>query len=80
MVGTRLSYQTLMRLAIIATTPAIILNTIVSVAGVRIPWWRLICFLIAMAYLYYAVKVNREPAPEPGLVILEEPPSPQPRA
>ncbi len=58
-----MTYQASMRLAIVATTPAIILDTIVELAGLRIPFWWPICLLIAMSYLYFGVKVNAEPAP-----------------
>lgn len=64
MLGVALSYQTSMRLAVIATTPAIILNTVHSVAGLQIPWWWLICFVLAMAYLFVAVKAGAGTPPD----------------
>lgn len=54
-VKAELKYLTLLRLAVIAVTPAIILETIRSVAGFSIPFWSLLCFAIAMGYLYFAV-------------------------
>ncbi len=59
-----LNYQTLISLAIISITPVIVLDTIISLLNVPIPFWRLICFLIAMGFLFYAVKVNSEEAIE----------------
>jgi len=58
LVRVKLSFQALIRLAIVATTPAILLNTIVEAAGFRIPWWWLICFAIAMAYLYFGLRAS----------------------
>jgi Protein of unknown function (DUF1189) len=56
-----LGYMALLRLAIIAVTPAVIVDTIHSLGNVHTPYWSLICFLIAMAYLLFAVKANAEP-------------------
>lgn len=56
-----LTYQALVRLAIVATTPVIILDTIVLLAGLSIPYWWPICFVIAMGYLYFGVKASAEP-------------------
>ncbi len=56
-----LTYQASMRLAIVATTPAILLNTVVLLAGLNIPFWWVICFIISMAYLYRGVKATVEP-------------------
>jgi len=71
MLGARLAYQTLIRLAIIATTPAIVLDTVCTLAGIDVPFWWVICFAIAMGYLFFAVKANAEPEPvqaaEPGV-------------
>jgi hypothetical protein len=33
---------------------------IYSVAGIKIPFWGLICFVIAMAYMYYGIKAASE--------------------
>jgi Protein of unknown function (DUF1189) len=56
-----LNYLALLRLAIIAVTPAVIVNTIHSLGPAKTPYWGLICFLIAMLYLLFAVKANTEP-------------------
>lgn len=56
-----LSFQAAMRLAVVATTPAIILNTIVLLIGLTIPFWWPICFVMAMGYLYLGVKATFEP-------------------
>jgi hypothetical protein len=58
----RLAYPAAMRLAIIAVTPVILLDTILGLAGVNIPFWTLIGIVIALVYLAMAVKANREPA------------------
>ncbi len=56
--GLKLDYQSLVSLAIIADTPSIIINTLYNYVDVRIPFWLLISFLIAMGYLFYGVKAN----------------------
>ena len=57
-------YLTLLRLAIVAVTPAIIIDTFHSLLGIHTPLWGLICFLIAMGYLVFALKANAEQALE----------------
>ncbi len=56
-----LEFKTLMRLAAISITPVLILNLLFEFVPVRIPWWTLIGIIIALAYLFFAVKVNTEP-------------------
>ncbi len=60
-VKVQLEYLTLLRLAAVAVTPAIILDTVRSVASISIPYWNLLCFLIAMGYLYFAVTARAVP-------------------
>lgn len=52
----KLEYGTLMRLAAVAVTPAMIIDAAHDVWGKGIPFWWLICFAIAMCYLFFAVK------------------------
>jgi Protein of unknown function (DUF1189) len=54
----KLDYLTLYRLAIVAVTPAIIVDTLHSLWNIHTPFWSLICFLIAMAYLVFGIKAN----------------------
>ncbi len=51
-----LDYQALVRLAVISITPVIILSTILSVTGVKVPLMGTICFVIAMAYMCFGIK------------------------
>ncbi|MCE5194634.1 MAG: DUF1189 domain-containing protein [Nitrospiraceae bacterium] len=53
---TDLNYQALISLAIVSMTPAIIINAVYSYINRRIPFWWVICFIIAMCYLYFAVR------------------------
>ncbi|MBN1253848.1 MAG: DUF1189 family protein [Deltaproteobacteria bacterium] len=55
----KLTYQTLIRLAVIASTPVIILDTVLEVSNVNIPFFWLICFAIVMCYLYFGVWANK---------------------
>ncbi|HXH48661.1 MAG TPA: DUF1189 family protein, partial [Terriglobia bacterium] len=61
MLKVTLDYLTLLRLAIVAVTPAIILDTLHSVLSLHTPLWGPICFLIAMGYLVFAIKSNSAP-------------------
>ncbi len=56
----KLSYDALLRLAVVAVTPCIIVRTIFEVASVRFPMAGLWFFLIAMAYLFFGVKANSQ--------------------
>lgn len=53
-----LDYLTLLRLAIVAVTPAIIVDTLHSALNLRTALWGPICFLIAMGYLLFALRCN----------------------
>jgi hypothetical protein len=55
----KLTYQTLIRLAVIASTPVIILDTVLEVSNINIPLFWLISFAIAMCYLYFGVRSNK---------------------
>lgn len=52
----KLSYAALLRLAVVAVTPCIILRTVFEIVSLRIPMAGLLFFLIAMAYLFWGVK------------------------
>jgi hypothetical protein len=56
MSNVKLEYSVLMRLAAVAVTPAMIINAAYDLWGKGIPFWWLICFAIAMCYLFFAVK------------------------
>ncbi len=58
MMKVSLDYSTLVRLAIVAVTPAIIVETLFSLGGLHVPLWNFICFLIAMGYLVFGIKAN----------------------
>ena len=54
---TKLSYSALLRLAVVAVTPCIILRTVLEIISIKIPMDGLLFFLIAMAYLFCGVRV-----------------------
>ena len=58
-----LDYLTVLRLASVSITPVIILSTLQMLAGLHVPAYWLLCFVIAMGYLFFAVKSNALPAP-----------------
>jgi hypothetical protein len=58
MFGARLDYPALLRLAAVAITPAILLDTVLDLAGVSIPVSGLLFLAIEIGYLAFAVKAN----------------------
>jgi uncharacterized protein DUF1189 len=56
-----LDFKALMRLAAISITPVLVLNLILEFVPLHIPGWSLLGIVIALAYLFLAVKVNAEP-------------------
>jgi hypothetical protein len=64
-----LDYLALLRLSVIAVTPAVILDTLLNLAGKHVPAWGFICLLIAMGYLFLGVKASAataQPPPTPS--------------
>jgi hypothetical protein len=53
-----LTYKTLMRLSAIAITPVLVLNLLFEFVPLHIPRWSLLGIVIALVYLFFAVKVN----------------------
>ncbi|MCI0408688.1 MAG: DUF1189 domain-containing protein [Acidobacteria bacterium] len=60
-----LEYPELLRLASVAVTPAIVVDTLRGAAGFgsSLVWW-FFCFLISMGYLLFAIRVNSSAEPE----------------
>lgn len=57
---TRLSYPALLRLAVVAITPCIIVRTVLESTSVHLPMAGLWFFLAAMGYLFFGVKANSQ--------------------
>lgn len=55
-----LTYAALIRLAVVAVTPCVLLKTILGLAGVHLPYAWLIYLLIALGYLFFGVKAISE--------------------
>ena len=60
MVGGGLEYQQTVRLAVIAVTPVLVSFTLLDLCDVAVPWSGMVGFLMAMAYLFVAVKTAAE--------------------
>ena len=58
-----LSYTTLLRLAIIAMTPCIIIKTVLGPTTHHLPYAGLIYLLVTLGYLFFGVKANSQPIP-----------------
>lgn len=57
---TGINYKTLVRLTAISITPAVIFGTVRDYLHISVPYWSWISFLIAMSYLFFALKVSSE--------------------
>jgi hypothetical protein len=64
--NTTLSYAALLRLAVVAVTPCIIVSTVLPIADVHLPWYApLFYLLVALGYLFFGVKAcSEQPATE----------------
>ncbi len=69
--NTEIGYSNLMRLAIVAMTPIIILRTIVFYFGINIPFFWLIGMIMTLVYLFIAVSAYEEEDLERNLADLE---------
>jgi hypothetical protein len=58
--GTKLSFQTIYRLCILAITPAFIIDKILGYFDLDFTGWTFLCLLISLGYLFYGMKVNKE--------------------
>ena len=56
----KLSYDTLIRLAVVAVTPCVIINTVLVSAGTTFPSAYFIYFMMAMVYLLIGVKATAD--------------------
>lgn len=55
---TRLPFRAVVRLAVMAVTPSIILGVFIAVSGLTVPYWWYISLLISTGYVYFAVRAN----------------------
>ncbi len=55
-----LSYATLLRLAVVAVTPCVMVKTILGIAGVHLPYAGLIYLVAALAYLFFGVHATAQ--------------------
>lgn len=59
----RLGFAPLVRLAAVAFTPLLLLDTLRGAAGLHVPLWPLLSMVIVLVYLIVAIQANREPEP-----------------
>jgi hypothetical protein len=55
-----LPFRSLFRLAVISITPAMVTGTVLLIAGMDIPYWWTLSFMVSLSYLYYAVRASSE--------------------
>lgn len=55
---TDIEFQSLISITIMAITPVVILDTFMGQPGISAVFWRFLCFLISMGFLFYGIKAN----------------------
>lgn len=70
-----LKYRALLRLAVIAVSPVIVLDTLRDLFSIQVPYLWLLSFIVAMAYLLFGVKANAESETTPPSAPVEAPPA-----
>jgi Protein of unknown function (DUF1189) len=55
---THLRFRTVVRLAVMAVTPSVVLGMFFAVTGLSIPYWWYISLMISTVYVYFAVRAN----------------------
>jgi ABC-type sugar transport system permease subunit len=55
---THLHFRAIVRLAVMAVTPSIILGVLLAVSGLTVPYWWYISLTISTGYVYFAVRAN----------------------
>ena len=58
---TDIEFQSLISIAIMAITPVVILDTFMGPPGISAVFWRFVCFLISMGFLFFGIKANSNP-------------------
>ncbi len=57
---TRLRFRAVVRLAVMAETPSVVLGLFLGVTGFDMPYWWYISLLVTTAYVYFAVRANSD--------------------
>jgi len=55
---TDIEFQSLISITIMAITPVVILDAVMGSPGISAVFWRFVCFLISMGFLFYGIKAN----------------------
>jgi hypothetical protein len=58
---TDVDFQSLLGITIMAITPVVILDTFMGPPGISTVFWRFLCFLIAMGFLFFGIRANSKP-------------------
>ena len=59
-----LSYLGALRLTVIAMTPALCLDALVNLFELGVPFLGLVCFLLVIGFIYFAVASTKQSSPE----------------
>lgn len=62
MYGTVLSYGQVLQIALVAITPVIVVSSVLDACHVVLPLRPLLCFILAMVYLFFGIAANKKKA------------------
>jgi len=65
--NTERTFIELIRLSVVAATPAIVVSFFLELLDIQLPWSNLFYFLLSMGYLYFGVKVSAENGTQQGM-------------
>ena len=57
---TKYTFQTIYNLCIVAITPAFVIDKILGYFTITFTGWSLLCFIISLTYLYFALLANKQ--------------------
>lgn len=57
--GNPIEYSKILKLSLVAVTPAIVVSTVLTTAGIWFPFEGLVLFIISMIYLIFAIGANK---------------------
>ena len=66
---TDIEFQSLISISIMAITPVVMLDVFMGPPGISAVLWKLVCFLIAMGYLFWGIKAHSAPRDQSNIFL-----------
>ncbi|MDY6792027.1 MAG: DUF1189 family protein [Thermodesulfobacteriota bacterium] len=66
---TDIEFQSLISISIMAITPVVMIDVFMGPPGISAVLWKLVCFLIAMGYLFWGIKANSAPRDQSNIFL-----------